>query len=137
MKVSKTVVKEISDELQIGMVCFVHIKTGNIEAYPKDIEAHDDQFEFWNEIIKKVQRDIDNYVKLDGMPPSDSFAVMESFTKTIQDQNLQAQLLDILAKPKPFSNWKNIVERSFEQRENWFKFKTDKYENWVEKQLSV
>jgi hypothetical protein len=62
----------------------------------------------------------------------------EEFARQITDEfELQAELLDALAKKKPFQEFKYVIDCSGPFRQDWFDFKNQKMVKWVEDQVAA
>ena len=66
----------------------------------------------------------------------EAFKVMEEFTYEVKDERLQEDLTKILNRKSPFANFKFEIESS-EYREQWFKFRTKKYEEFLKEKLEL
>jgi hypothetical protein len=131
----KEKIKDIAENLDIGMRCFVHLKTKELKVIP-DIDKHPDiDSEVWSAGIEEIENNLDDYVEIDSMDSRDSFRVMADFVDTVDDENLKEKLADSLDRPKPFQNFKFTIDRSGEYRDRWFKFKEKKLMDWIENQI--
>lgn len=61
---------------------------------------------------------------------------MKNFTQSVDDPVFKARLLDRLSLPKPFYNFKTLVDSS-EYREDWFAFRRQAYIDWVKRQMET
>ena len=136
MKLSKELIKEIAEEQDCGMLCYVHKTTLKLEIYPKELNDDSDLIEIWSDVIDKVNESYKDYVKIESMESFERFKMMEIFTSNIQDQNLKNQLFNILESTKPFRNWKNTIESDSNYRDSWFAFKNEKLKEYVQMQFS-
>jgi len=127
---------EIAGELDCGLKCFVHIENGTLISYPDELNYPDFDPDEWAEVIKNVERDLDNYVEIEKMDPHESFRVMESFVDTIDDVRLRDKLIRALSKSKPFRNFKFEIDNSGLDREQWFAFKNRRLFEWVKEQVT-
>ena len=131
MDLSKLDINDIAQNLDMGMVCFIHNNTMELVYYPDPDQFHDDVEEFWGEDMKKVEDNTEDYIEIQKMDSSSSFKIMEDYTATIKNKKLRTQLLNALEKKKPFRNWKYIIDDTGQEREDWFKFKQERMELWV------
>lgn len=135
MNLTEKDIKEIASELDIGMICFYHPPTGEIESYP---DPDDILFEPepWQEIMDKIDNDFDNYVRFEKMSSRQGYGVMEDFALSLNDENFKKKCLNLLQRRKPFHNFKDLVEFS-DYREDWFAFKNQASIDWVKKQMEM
>jgi hypothetical protein len=131
----KEKIKDIAETLDMGMRCFVHLKTKELKFIP-DIDEHPDMdSEVWSADNEEIENNLDDYLEIDSMDSRDSFRVMADFIDTVDNQNLKEKLVESLDRPKPFQNFKLTIDRSGEYRDKWFKFKEEKLMDWVENQI--
>ena len=135
MKLSEENLKEIAGLLDTGMDCFYHLPTGQIEYHP---DLNDPYFEpeFWTDVIEKIKNEEENYVRFEKMDSYESYRVMEDFASSLEDYNFKNQLLLALTKPKPFRNFKNLIDSS-DFRNEWFAFKDRVYIEFVRRQVEL
>ena len=109
---------------------FINLQTLQVEV----------MFEEMYGLEEKKQRerefeDEDKYLPINVITPSESFRVMEAFTETVKNRNLQTRLIQALEKKKPFVNFKTVVDNS-PVRQAWFDFRDSQYsakaKEWVE-----
>lgn len=128
-------IKQIADDLNCGFRCFVHKTTGEIISFPDELQFHGMDDEGFAEEKNKVEENWTDYFEIKPMESRDSFAVMEDFSATVDDEKLRQRLHYALSRPKPFQNFKYEIDYSGEYREKWFAFKAQKMQEWVMKQL--
>jgi lactoylglutathione lyase len=131
MDITKLDINDIAQNIDMGMLCFIHKETLELVHYPDPEQFYDDIEEHWGEDIKKIEANRDDYVRIKKMDSRASFRIMEDYTATIKNKKLQSQLFNALSNRKPFRNWKHIIDHQDEERENWFKFKQERMEIWV------
>jgi hypothetical protein len=109
----------------------------NIETLEVDIHPDEDYFSFGDmeDTALEAVNDPDKFLALDHIRSSDAFQVMEAFTETVNNKNLQNRLTQALERKKPFANFKAIIDDSSE-RQNWFAFRDAAYaaiaKEWLE-----
>ena len=89
--------KEIAEQLDMGMKCFYHIPTGELESFPDELKGHagfDD--ELWEESINKVEENFHEYIRFEGMESHESFSMMEEFIAMIADEKTRLRFEDAL-----------------------------------------
>ena len=136
ISLSKEKIKEIAENLDCGMKCYYHKKTEEITTII-DFDSHiGADEELWEDVINEVDEHRDDYVEFERMDSRESFRVMEGYAYFVDDSDLKDKLIDALNRPKPFGNFKWIVDNSGEYRQLWFDFKNQKYIEWVEARIS-
>lgn len=62
-------IAEIAGWLECGMICYFHRPTGTIEELPDidDPYLEDEHRQDVQEIIDKIEKDLDNYIRFDKM----------------------------------------------------------------------
>jgi len=133
MKISEENISEIAEWLDMGMICAYHQPTETVEYHPDPLSAYFDP-ELWDEVMDKIDSDMENYIRFEGMESRQAFRVMEDFANAIPDLRFKSRLFDELSRPKPFRNFKFAVDNS-EYREDWFAFKHEAFKDWVKKQI--
>lgn len=135
-------IKEIAEELQIGMKCFIHKVTKQV------VITFDWENEYFDEggleeegiqELEAIQNDLFSYHEIERMPSHEAFEVMEDFINIMSsthDPRLKISLIEALNKRRPFAHFKHIVESS-SYREAWFTFRDQAHFDWVEKQLKL
>lgn len=126
-------IKEISEELQCGFVCYIHKQTGAIECFPDPNNPYV-EVELFQEVVDKVENDFFNYFEIKKMASYQSFQVMVDFAESLSDAKFQDQLFKLLSQRKPFSKFKWAIDNS-NYRQDWFDFRDQAYVNWVKEQL--
>ena len=124
VKLTNAQIKEIAENLGMGLRTYIHKTTGKILTY-----APEDHLEFFGEEEKAEykywKRNQKKYFAIEQLFASDSYAIMADFTKQLDDANpIKAILIIALNNNKPFRNFKSVVENS-ELRIDWFEFKAE------------
>ena len=135
MKLRNKTIKEIAELLDSGMDCYYHLPTSKIEYHP-DIDDPNFEPEFWSDILNKIDRERDKYIRFEKMGSSESFRVMKNFVHSLEDSSFKNQLFSGLSKTKPFRNFKNLIDRS-DYRKSWFDFKNAAYFEFVRYQAEL
>jgi hypothetical protein len=131
-------IHELADNLDCGLRCFIHRETRTLITIPDSaFELGNDSTEFWNESIKEVENNFDNYVVIEKMNSNESFRLMQNFTETIEDELFRDKLDNALSRPKPFKNFKLEIDNSEPYRQRWFDFKKRQTIKWIKEQLTV
>ena len=137
MEVPKEIIKEIAEDLESGMKCFIHQDTLEVVTYPDPDRHGGEEIEGFKEEIKKVKKEKKKFIEIENMESRDSFRMMAEFAESVEDPIIQTKLITALEGHKPFANFKIQVDHSGEYRQKWFAFKTQKYIEWVPEQLSL
>ena len=137
MKLTKEQIKSIADDLDCGMIVYVHKETKEIKTII-DFDSHlDVDMELWKEDINEIEENFDMYFQFELMDSRKSFQIMEDFTESIVDDELRKKLELGLRLSKPFRNFKDIIDYEDEYRDKWFEFKSAKYVEFVNEHLSL
>lgn len=135
MNLTEEQAKQIAEELDCGMICFLHRPTGAIESHTDPNDIYFDA-EPWQEVIDKIEADADNYITFEKMNSREAFRVMENFADSIPDIGDRSKALERLARRKPFSQFKAHIESS-RYREAWFGYKMQAYIEFVKEQAEL
>ena len=130
MKLTKKQISEISGNLEMGFDCYLSRKDGAILSIPHDDYSYADD-DLWIEINEEIEKNTDNYLKIEQLNSYEAFQIMEEFTQTIDDTKIKDRLIYALNKPKPFKNFKYEIDYCDEIRDAWFSFKTEQYKKYV------
>lgn len=131
----KEKIKDIADNLDFGMRCFIHSNSKEVKFIP-DYDKHPDMdSELYKEDNEEIENNFGDYVEIMGMDSHESFRVITDFVETMDNDKLKEKLIHALDRPKPFRNFKITIDNSGPYREKWFKFKDKKLIDWVESQL--
>lgn len=133
--ISDQQIKEIADELDCGFECYYNLKTKAIISIIDEFSWDFADLEAWQEDIDEVEKNYHDYFKFERMRSQDSFKVMADFTESILDSKLQKRLINALSKPKPFRNFKWIIDNSGDYRQQWFDYKLMCQKTWVKNQI--
>ncbi|NOQ26813.1 MAG: hypothetical protein GQ564_15745 [Bacteroidales bacterium] len=135
MKISSKEITEIAQELESGFKIYINCDTLEFKA----IFDYKDTFgdtEIWEEEQEKIEKEWENYIIINKMESWEAFKIMEEFTYEVKDERMQEDLTKILNRKSPFANFKFEIEDS-EYREQWFKFRTKKYEDFTKEKLEL
>jgi hypothetical protein len=135
IKIPEDIIEEIAGELEIGAICYYHIKTGELKSLPDPHRFDNIEDELWEEDSNEINENIDDYIEFENITTRMSFEMMSEFASTVKDKSFQSHLFNELQKSKPFSKFKNAIDNSVTYRNKWFEFKEQKFIEWVEKQL--
>jgi hypothetical protein len=139
MKLTDEQIKEIAEELDIGMRCFYNLKTKEVKIV---LNIDPDEYigieeDLPEDELQDIEENPDDYFEFANMESRDSFRVMQDFAESVDDERLQERLIDSLEGVKPFKNFKLRIDNSGEYRQKWFDFKDLQYIEWVKNQISA
>lgn len=134
--IPENMVKEIAGLLDAGMICFYHLKTGELEYYPDPDKHPGFDEEVWEETIDKVEDDAD-YVRFEGMETHESFEIIEDFINEIAEKKIQQRFEEVIQHRKPFQQFKNLLLHYPDLRQQWFAYKENRYIENVKTQIEA
>jgi hypothetical protein len=135
INLTKSQIKEISEELSIGLKCFYHFPSGEIKIiYPNEDGEFDDEDDEESE-FGQIMADFDQYFEFEQMTSRESFQIMEDFIETVADKRLANSLVHALNRQKPFRHFGGVIDNS-KYRLDWFKFRDEGRIAWIEKQIN-
>lgn len=143
----KSIVNEIAQYIDMGMICYLNLETDEIDSIPQgifnEIDMLDEPEDIKQELIDIYGSDDikfldwENPIEFEPLPPFESFKIMESYVQTLpDDEKILPQLINALRNRKPFANFGRIINNS-DLRNEWFKFKQQWLDNLVAGQLLV
>jgi len=135
MEISKEILNDIVDTMEMSLKCFLHRETFEVVSYPDPEEHLDMDPEDWEEAIGKVKKNKKKFIEIEAMTSSGSFKVMEEFIESLDNSDTKIRLVTALEGRKPFANFNHQIDNSGEYRELWFAFKRQKSIEWVQNQL--
>ncbi|HVW13545.1 MAG TPA: UPF0158 family protein [Mucilaginibacter sp.] len=128
-------IKEIAEYLDMGMVCFYHKTTGEVEYYPDELKNPGYEQELWLEAIDKINENYGDYLRFEGMRSSEAFKVMEYFIDDISHVPTHNKFIDAISRKKPYSRFNDLLQYYPDLREQWFVYKLEAFMSFVKKQL--
>lgn len=128
-------ISEIAEMLECGMICFFHRPTGAIEYHPDPDDPYFEE-EMWEDVIGKIEDDLDNYDRFEKMDSNQGFRVMENFAHSLTDTKFRSRILERLSGAKPFQSFKMLIDSS-DYRQDWFDFKKQAYIDFVKRQIEM
>jgi len=138
VNISPETIKEIAEQLDMGMKCYYHIQTGELEYYPDELKGHAGfDEELWEESINKVEENYQEYIRFEGMESHESFSIMEDFISMISEEKILRRFEDAIGYRKPFQNFKQLLLSYPDLREQWFAYKDRRFIEFVKEQVEV
>ncbi len=139
MKVNLTddQLKHLCEELDSGMICYIHKATNEVTALVNFDDPYFDEelMELWEESYAPIRDNPDDYYRLQGMESGESYTIMEDFIRQLDNGPLKENLHQAINRRKPFRQFRNIVDHHM--RDEWFAFKENAYKEWVIKELRL
>ncbi len=135
-KLSQDQIKEIAEELDMGMACFWNRETNELVFFPDTVQFYElDIEEAFADEVAKVENNRDKFVQIEKYSSNYGFEIMAEFAESLNDRNqLKTMIINALNRSKPFRNFKHIIETS-NLREDWFAFKHQKLMVWVKSHI--
>jgi len=133
MKITSKQINHMAQELEMGMKVYINTETLEYIAIPKDDILMMDS-ELWEEALEEINYKWPGFILIEEMDSREAYKIMEAFVSEIDDTKFQQKLTRILDNRRPFANFKNEIEWS-DYREDWFAFRTKKYEEYLKSLL--
>ena len=134
MKLPYKAIKEIAENLDCGMVCYIHKETKEIKSVIDINDPYADE-EPWEKELTEIENNWDKYLKIEKITSSEMFQIMEDFTDQVQSEYIKERLINALSRKKPFRNFKYEIDENEKIRQQWFSYKAYRYEAWVKAYL--
>ena len=131
IKLSKLQIKDIAQELDMGMNCYVHKITGETISIPGELDEFDDNYELWEEEMKDVEENPNQYILIEKMMSFESFKIMRRFLGKVADPKLREKLMLAISQNKPFRRFRNILNYNGDVLQDWYDFKQEELEKYV------
>ena len=135
INLTKDQIKEIAEQLDCGMRCYINKETGEIKTVLNFESWQTDDREPWEDVLNDLEENWDKYVEIDRMESHESFEIMADFAENVDSRELRESLINALNRKHPFQNFKWVVDNSGPYCQKWFDFKNQKLIDWVEKKL--
>jgi hypothetical protein len=131
IKLSKEQINNIVHELDLGMNCYVHKTTGEAISAPAQLDEVAENYEFWEEELKDVNENPDQYILIEEMHSSDSFKIMRKFLGKVSDPKIRDKLMIAISQNKPFRKFQDILDYNGDVLQDWYEFKQKAIEKYV------
>jgi hypothetical protein len=135
IRITKEQIKEIAEQLDCGMNCYIHKETGIITSVPDFDSWQTGDTELWEDVLNELDENWGNYLEIERMESHESFDIMVEFAEDVDSRELHDTLINVLNRKHPFGNFKWVIDNSGPYRQKWFDFKTQSLKNWVIAQL--
>jgi len=137
INLTKDQIKEIAEQLDCGMRCYINKETGEIKTVLNFESWQTDDREPWEDVLNDLDENWDKYVEIERMESHESFEIMADFAENVDSRELRDSLINALNKKHPFQNFKWVVDNSGPYRQKWFDFKNQRLIEWVKDQLEI
>ena len=145
MELSIEILNKIAENLETGFSCFLHKETAQLITIPKEIDFLNDDldnefsdvFEAWKEDIQDIKTSPESFIKIEDMPSTDAFRIMEDFIRTVADEQLKERLFLSIQLRKPFAHFKSEIQNSGSELRRWFEFRRQYFIIWVRDQINT
>lgn len=128
---SEEILRDIAQNLQMGMKCWYHVPTGEVLSAPDDMR-HDYDEELWQNIFNDINKKKNNCIVFECLETLSEFRIMQSFAgNEVNDMGIEAALIHALNHKKPFRHFKAIIDSS-PYREAWFKYRDECYISYIQ-----
>jgi len=137
LSLDKAQKEKIAGLLIKGLICFYEIDSKKMYSMPDD----EDHFSYdltpeEEDILDEIEENPENYVEFIKMEPHHESLIMEDFAdRQVRDKGFQEELFSALAKSKPATSFRFLIDSSKEYKNKWHEFQLSKYMDWVQEQL--
>jgi len=76
---------------------------------------------------KRISDDPDNFIEIPKAESHEAFQIMEDFTEQLSDERMQDNLVRALNRPKPFHNFRFVLDEDNDVLQQWYKFRDAAY----------
>jgi len=137
INLTKDQIKEIADQLDCGMRCYINKETGEIKTVLNFESWQTDDKKPWEDVLNELDENWDKYIEIERMESYESFELMADFAESVDSRELRDSLIHALNRKHPFQNFKWVVDNSGPYRQKWFDFKNKRLIEWVKDQLEI
>jgi len=100
IKLTVDQIKEIAQDLDCGIKCYINKETGIIITTPDFDSGYADE-ELWDDDIKELEENWDKYVEIHKMESHESFEIMADFAENVDSKELKDNLVNALNRKHP------------------------------------
>lgn len=150
LKKYQSLVTEVAESLDAGLVCYINPDTLEKVEIPKSIlegglydfdeeeeggeEDEDMKDDLFYQDMKHIHKDWEKCLTIEPPESNIAFGYMEEFVNHLPEGRLKTALFNALSRQKPFGNFNAIIHQS-DAREDWFAFKQKNMEQYVAEKL--
>src|SRR4030043_372779 len=106
ISLTKDQIKEIAEQLDCGMRCYINKETGEIKTVLNFESWQTDDKEPWEDVLNELDENWDKYFEIERMESHESFKIMADVTETVDHPELRDKLINALNRKHPFQNFK-------------------------------
>ena len=124
IQINDEILNQIVQDLELGCNVYFHKINKTTIAIPKSDDESDLE-EYFEEEIKAIKSDEENYLRIEPLSSKQGFNIMENFVAELEENlPLKNRLVFALQNKKPFQNFNIAINDDEHYRQEWFKFKT-------------
>ncbi|MFA8436067.1 MAG: UPF0158 family protein [Marinifilaceae bacterium] len=135
IKLSDQHIKEIAQDLEKGLTCHIHCKTGKIISFPEVDLADFGEEDQWFEDRREVEENWVDYLVILPPSPKEVLEMIRQFLESVDAGGYRNSLLQSLEMAHPFREFKKSLHDFPTLRKEWFRYKDEKYRNWIRLRL--
>lgn len=133
---SADIIKDIAEDLEMGMKCWYHIPTGEVLSAPDSLRHDYIDDEIWADTFKDIDEKIEECIAFEGLATHEEFSIMESFAENqVSDPEVRSRLAYALSQRKPFMHFKSAIHYDSDYLDAWYAYKLQCYIDHVRQQL--
>ncbi|WP_157638197.1 UPF0158 family protein [Flexithrix dorotheae] len=137
MKKKEELVKHVEHAFEIGgFRYFLNKNTWDLEYFPDDDNLAYADSDLYEDIIRKIKENPNQYIEIETPTSRDDYAAMEGFTEQVRNPTQLERLISALNRPNPFRQFRYALEDTDLWNE-WYNFKNrickQMAKEWVKK----
>ena len=137
VNIQTDIIKEIADLLDMGMLAFYHLETGELISYPDEMRHANFEPSEWRKEIKAVRKDQKKFIRFEPTDTGHALRIMRHFTGNINDPTTRQLFEEVLNNRKPFQGFKQLLWEFPDLQQDWYTYKTEQNIQWVQNQLQA
>ena len=135
--ISAETIKDIAENLEMGMNCWYNVKTGKLLTAPDRYKNFDIDDEIWEEVFSEIESGMDESIRFSGLKSHEEFKIMESFVEDeVSNPADRSKLFYALNQRKPFMQFKSAIHYDNVYLEKWYAYRLNWYINHVSQELA-
>ncbi|UZR95842.1 UPF0158 family protein [Chondrinema litorale] len=138
-KTRKDLIKKVQDAYEVGgFKYYLEKNTWEVLSYPDDENVVFSDLDLYEDVLSKLQANVESYVEIPLPSSSEVFIIMEDFTDTIHNLFQQDMLMRAINGPKPYKQFRFALEDTGLLKD-WHQFRDNAYkkiaDQWVDEFL--
>lgn len=101
---------------------YLNLETGGIAIISELSDSFDENGNEINWDDTERFDDKSKYILVPGSDPREAFEIMERFTETVENRELQQKLCHALSVHRPFYHFKDVLLNYPDEQKRWFSF---------------